>query len=262
MVEVDFGTRILIDVESIRPDPGAAWSANRCAVGRIRYDPGDPASDGVLIYLKASMTGHEGSAILQYKSAHPAFPHEPTGNQFYGEDQFESYRHLGREIAERTFAPVATPPEYEKAIAIAADSEWLRIGDQLLRYFAPPLTGVGRFTEHGDNLMRLWQQLDAHPELRLFSEAVENELNVPWPERTSFRSAFLICSQMLQLMENVYLDLDLENTWQHPDNRGWRNTFERWWESPAMRKTWELNRSTYGLRFQYFCDRHLRRAGD
>jgi len=54
---------------------------------------------GHLIYLKASMTGHEETSILQYKSTHALFPHESTGDQFYGEDQFESYRRLGREVA-------------------------------------------------------------------------------------------------------------------------------------------------------------------
>ena len=67
---------------------------------------------------------------------------------------------------------------------------------------------------------------------------------------------------MLQLMENVYLDLDLENTWHHPDNRGWRNTFEKWWEFRCHAEDVGLSRSTYGLRFQDFCDRYLRQAGD
>ena len=35
------------------------------------------------------------------------FPHESTGDQFYGEDQFESYRHLGRDIGYELFGPVA-----------------------------------------------------------------------------------------------------------------------------------------------------------
>jgi hypothetical protein len=61
------------------------------------YGAGEP--DGTLIYLKASMTGHEDTAVLQYKASHQAFPHEATGDQFYGEDQFESYRRLGHDVA-------------------------------------------------------------------------------------------------------------------------------------------------------------------
>ena len=96
MCDVDFGASIVIDVGSIRA-AGPGWSSNRFAVGRIVYGPGEP--DGTLIYLKASMTGHEDTAVLQYKASHQGFPHEATGDQFYGEDQFESYRRLGRDVA-------------------------------------------------------------------------------------------------------------------------------------------------------------------
>ena len=102
MCEVDFGVRIVLDVEAIRNGTGSVWSTNRYAVGRIVYGPGEP--DGILLYLKASMTGREDTAILQYKSSHQTFPHETTGDQFYGEDQFESYRSLGREVAMAAFA--------------------------------------------------------------------------------------------------------------------------------------------------------------
>jgi len=97
MCEVDFGATITLDVKPIIGDPESEWSEQRYAVGTIKYGDGHP--DGVLIYLKASMTGSEDSALQQYKACHGAFPHESTGDQFYGEDQFESYRHLGRDIA-------------------------------------------------------------------------------------------------------------------------------------------------------------------
>ena len=97
MCEVDFGATITLDVKPIVGDPESEWSPQRYAVGTIKYGEGHP--DGVLIYLKAAMTGDEDSALLQYKACHSAFPHESTGDQFYGEDQFESYRRLGRDIA-------------------------------------------------------------------------------------------------------------------------------------------------------------------
>jgi len=101
MCKVDFGVTITIDVSQIRlADSG--WSTRRCAIGTIQY-PGQPGL-GTLVYLKASMTGQESTDVLQYKSTHATFPHESTGNQFYTEDQFESYRHLGRDIAMQTFA--------------------------------------------------------------------------------------------------------------------------------------------------------------
>jgi hypothetical protein len=253
MVEVDFGHRISIDVESIRPAAGSPWSRNRCAVGKIRY--ADPPGEGVLIYLKASMSGHEDAAILQYKSAHPAFPHESTGNQFYGEDQFESYRHLGQEVAERAFAPERTDPH--TGMTVPDEPDWERIGTGLLRHYAPKLTHAGRFASHSDTLIDIWNKLDANPRLKILDDELEAQLNVAWPDEQSFRSAFLVCSQMIQLMENVYLDLDLEHTWSHPDNEGWHETFRKWARSAAMRKTWTLSRDNYGQRFQAFCERHL-----
>jgi hypothetical protein len=41
--------------------------------------------------------------VLSYAIAHGTFPHESTLNQFFSESQFESYRALGYEIADRAF---------------------------------------------------------------------------------------------------------------------------------------------------------------
>ena len=109
MCEVDFGTRIAINVDAIRVAEKSKWSGLHCAVGTITYPCKDASGKemaGVLIYLKASMTGREDAAVLQYKACHPQFPHESTANQFYGEDQFESYRRLGKEVVESAFKPM------------------------------------------------------------------------------------------------------------------------------------------------------------
>ncbi|HLG57645.1 MAG TPA: patatin-like phospholipase family protein [Vicinamibacterales bacterium] len=103
MCEVDFGVTITIDVEPIRADATSHWSKRRSAVGRIEYHDGSP--DGKLIYIKASMTGNEDTSVLQYKASHKTFPHQSTGDQFYTEDQFESYRRLGHEAALEAFGP-------------------------------------------------------------------------------------------------------------------------------------------------------------
>ena len=114
MCEVDFGCRIDIKVDAIRPQGGPdGWSQRRFATGDITYDDG---STGILLYLKASMTGGEDTSVRQYKSSHPAFPHESTGDQFYGEDQFESYRHLGRDIGREVFAALKGEPSLVSAV--------------------------------------------------------------------------------------------------------------------------------------------------
>jgi len=100
MCKVDFNYDIDIDVHAIRRRDGEKWSANRFALGRIDYGGG---VHGVLIYLKASMTGYEPTPVMQYKSSHNEFPHETTGDQFYAEDQFESYRRLGQVVGASAF---------------------------------------------------------------------------------------------------------------------------------------------------------------
>jgi hypothetical protein len=65
------------------------------------------------------------------------------------------------------------------------------------------------------------------------------------------------CLELIQLMENVFLDLRLDDFWNHPDNRGWMMLFTRFARSPKFREVWNANRSTYGIRFEYFCSQHL-----
>jgi hypothetical protein len=100
--EVDFRCTIKVIVDNLRLGTGTSkeWSKRRFAVGDITYCDGSP---GILVYVKASMTGEEDTSVRQYKSSNPFFPHESTGDQFYGEDQFESYRHLGRDIGNELF---------------------------------------------------------------------------------------------------------------------------------------------------------------
>ena len=45
--------------------------------------------------MKSSLIGNEPADVLQYAEENPAFPHETTGDQWYSESQFESYRRLG-----------------------------------------------------------------------------------------------------------------------------------------------------------------------
>ena len=242
MCEVDFGAKIHIDAGSIRPHGESTWSTSRCAVGTIEYPGGAPG--GTLIYLKASMTGHEDTAVLQYKATHPTFPHESTGNQFYGEGQFESYRTLGRDIAWKTFGLVS---DVQDLVTKAAKLETT---------CSPSLHNAAQFTKHTTRLMEIWSELGGNPDFHM----LDKEFAGSWPEHpsSSFRSAFYLCSEMIQLMENVYLDLGLEDTWLHPDNQGWRTLFDTWSKSPAIQKTWEFTAGTYGLRFQHFCHRQLK----
>ena len=50
---------------------------------------------GIFIYLKTSVIGDEPEDILAYRRKNSTFPDESTGDQFFDECQFESYRQLG-----------------------------------------------------------------------------------------------------------------------------------------------------------------------
>jgi hypothetical protein len=53
-----------------------------------------------IVLLKASITGDESLDIASYNRNNPAFPSEPTTEQFFNDAQWESYRALGEHIGD------------------------------------------------------------------------------------------------------------------------------------------------------------------
>ena len=86
---------------------------------------------GLILYLKCSLTISECNNyvdIRQYAAAHDQFPHESTADQFFDEDQFEAYRHLGFcavesviPTIENVFDPVSGLVDEDKVFDIAKD---------------------------------------------------------------------------------------------------------------------------------------------
>lgn len=105
---VDLNVKIDLDVEALRPDP-AGLSQTHCAVGWIRYPATAtlPEQEGFLLVLKSSVTGDELARLANYRRAHSDFPHESTGDQFFDDDQFESYRELGYHVAKRSLEKIS-----------------------------------------------------------------------------------------------------------------------------------------------------------
>ena len=97
-IRIDLGVPIEFSSIAVRRRTGKADEDGRyCAVGRIRYSVVDGADspDGVLVCFKPALYGKEPQDVLNYAAQEPAFPQEPTSDQFFGESQFESYRQLG-----------------------------------------------------------------------------------------------------------------------------------------------------------------------
>jgi hypothetical protein len=75
-------------------------SGPHCAIGSIAYPDG---AEGMLLYVKASLSGDENDYILDYKRRNTDFPHETTADQFFTEEQFEVYRALGFHVLDGVF---------------------------------------------------------------------------------------------------------------------------------------------------------------
>jgi hypothetical protein len=95
---IDFGAEISININDIALRDGR-MSKKHYAVGTICYS-GEKEPSGTIIYVKASITGNEPVDVKEYALKNEAFPHQSTGDQFFDEQQFESYRKLGMYIAD------------------------------------------------------------------------------------------------------------------------------------------------------------------
>ena len=73
----------------------------------IHYDAVDGGElPGILVYVRACLTGDEPTDVQEYAAKNPAFPAQSTLDQFFGETQFESYRALGYHSATQVFKDV------------------------------------------------------------------------------------------------------------------------------------------------------------
>ncbi|HYN22991.1 MAG TPA: hypothetical protein VE078_18680 [Thermoanaerobaculia bacterium] len=96
---IDFGIPVRIDRMGLFPRPldkSKNENPRYCATGKILYSKVDPgAPDGEFVYIKPVFYGDEPYDIYNYATTNEDFPHQSTGDQFFSESQFESYRALG-----------------------------------------------------------------------------------------------------------------------------------------------------------------------
>jgi hypothetical protein len=94
----------------------------------IFYNPADgpDARDGHLLYVKPVVHGKEPLEVLAYAVRVAMFPHGPTTDQWFTEEQFESYRQLGLFIMTelgRGGAPMSVEDLIARASAIGLGAE-------------------------------------------------------------------------------------------------------------------------------------------
>jgi hypothetical protein len=104
-VRVDLGIPIELKEPSIYSRKAVDKMSRYCAVGTINYRAVDGASarNGTLIYLKPVIRGGQPMDVFNYARTSQEFPHESTGDQFFSETQFESYRMLGSHTVEEIY---------------------------------------------------------------------------------------------------------------------------------------------------------------
>ena len=272
----DFGVDIDIDLDKIRRSSGDPFGEWHCAIGTIHYERQDPAeAPGTLLYLKSSLTGNEPADVLRYASLHPAFPHDSTADQFFDESQFESYRALGHHIACTVLTGAAEADELRAMTSVELFST-------LRQHWTPsapaPQDAVRKYSTA---LSAIWSSLRVSPEVAFLDEQMfpewpslmltggaagapdgeppaRRDINY-WlpPTHEERRAGFYVCSEMLQLMEDVYLEFRLDEHYDHIDNRGWMNLFQHWAWSGMLAATFAVTGSNYDPRFQRFCLRRL-----
>ena len=259
----DFGINIRINVDPIRRTLDNPKEGRHCAVGTINYGPDTPP--GRLLYIKSSMNGDEPTDVLRYRDQNPAFPHQSTLDQSFDETQFESYRALGYHITQEVLSVVGDPSDL-------ADMQTEDLFVRLDRQWHPPAgCAAGTFTQHAQDYEELSDEIrkteslrfldtQINPSLRHLAKEVDGTPAHRYWLPDSYhelRAGYYVCSRMIQLMESVYLDLDLDREWDHPDNQGWMNLFKNWSWAGMLRTTWAITSSVYGARFRDFCERRL-----
>ncbi|GAA5127477.1 patatin-like phospholipase family protein [Haloechinothrix salitolerans] len=115
-------------------DPLATLNArlvkNPIITGTVLYPP-ESGLDGVtgrIVIAKARLWPELPYSLLSYAAKHPEFPHDSTGDQWFGEGKFSAYTELGRRLGERALHPAAAPaaepaaPAAAREAAVAAES--------------------------------------------------------------------------------------------------------------------------------------------
>lgn len=243
----DFGAEIAIDTSSI------AQGLAHATVGDIKYSD---QSIGKLLYFKLSVTGDEPQDILTYRGQFPDFPHQSTGDQFFSESQFESYRRLGLHVADRVLNSLGD--NY-----ILPSNDLSNQLDQMYKALDQALTPIPRtiadnFTRQSDALKQLLAELQSTTLLAPLAKQLMDPTTTVYPTDPEKQACHFFCQRLLQLMEDVYFDLHLETNYRHPATYGWMGQFKQWSRARLLTQTYDATSDTYSPAFQHFFNLRLR----
>ena len=264
-IREDFGVEIEIDLSPLQPND-SRHSKQHAVVGTISYDPrGARKDNGILLYFKPALTGDEPCDIAQYRTRNEDFPHESTGDQFYDEAQWESYRRLGEHATRSAlrFVERMSEDDARSADAVFSGARW--------EWYQSSSRRAEKILELTGRLSVLEQQLrqeapssfvrEMYPELGFFGD--EKDASKAQPTESSPKEitrTLHFLTQMIQLMEDVWFGSELEDHWNDPNNLGWMNTFQRWAYTPSFRLWWPILKPMYGRKFRRFMEERLNLA--
>jgi hypothetical protein len=285
LVRRDFGIRIEIDTSPLHKDE-KGFSMWHTAVGSIRYDEVDTEGViGSLVFVRSSLTGDEPADILNYARKNSEFPHHPTTNQFFDENQFESYRGLGFHIGVQVFTEAAQVL-HDNTVQRSHVERLRRFFADLRRNWAPlAANSIDGYRESCSNYMKIAGAMRDLPTMRRVSSKIYPEVAALATHTTEFLSARADlgeCSDpaefmrrlgheqrdavlselhgvdfMLQFLELAWIENQFDRYFAHPINRGWMTVMRRWTDSEPFMTAWPILRNQYSRGFVQFCERIL-----
>jgi hypothetical protein len=278
---VDFGVPIEIDVAELRPQADTGRSQRHVALGKIFYGGAKAVADprerrrriwsrcdedeGLLVYVKPSLTGDEPTDVFNYSLRHVDFPHQSTVNQFYSESQFESYRGLGYHCARAAFLGRSPLSPQERTHRYFGDKQLDKLLELLRTTWAPMSPDfLPAFIKSNDDYISIEQALRTDPNLKYFCMEIheeefrdhQDELAKPERSAVSVRIAERhMILQMLAVLEKVWHALDVEEYQDHPGFRCWDSILGRWAKTPTFRNAWPIVRKDFGAEFAEYMEK-------
>jgi hypothetical protein len=259
--KVDFGVTIDINLDALRAEAATRRSRWHCGVGAIRYSEvhGEVEdADGVLIYIKTSLTGDEPSDVLSHAWSEEAFPHTSTVNQFFDEAQFESYRALGYHVLSKTlgddksgpgrFVQLAPAKHLLFALRLQPSPQVATIKNLFTavqnHWQALPASAQEKFAKLAADVSQLHRQMmdsDKFDEItrQLYPEVFNDgaaDKNADTP-KSPWELHFVF--QVLQLLETVWVEMLTGSYGEHSLNRSWNEIIRRWARARMVQKYWE-----------------------
>jgi hypothetical protein len=248
---IDFGAEVNLDLRPLYHSPESFYSPAHCVVGTICYPEG---TQGIVVYIKSSLTGDEPADVLNYKKEHSAFPHDSTTNQWFTESQFESYRRLGHHVAFSVFEPAGTSSVASVCATIAGRDGFFQ---NLRSTWWAPTAEMDRFAAaHTARYEELLEKARTDTNLPGFFDMMFNT-DCNWKKghrQDQIEAGVRFSAELIEFIWMVFhqLNLVLPEKRNHPYAKGWALIFTKWTMIDVVQDGWMRYRESYSPTFRRF----------